>query len=383
MEATDLATSAFWESHTNHIACNPLSPGDADGLDAFARRDLGAKGWCFFQTSGSEGAPKWVGLTKEAFLESARRVNAHFALGSRDVWAVALPLHHVGGFSIAARSFLSGARVAAFSARWDAGEFAAFCERERATVTSLVPAQIFDLVASAARCPVALEKVIVGGGGLSAPLAARALELGWRTCRTYGMTEAASQVAARPSGVDLPEGAMEILPLWETSVDHDHILTIKGPSLARGFATRAADGRWSWSPIDPVAGLRTRDRVELLVAGGRRCLRFLGRDASFVKILGELVSLSALQERVELAAGEAGYDRRLIVIALPDERRDSRLVLVVEGGEGDRALADAVLAAYHERSPPFERIEEVRVMERLPVTAIGKTDLPRLAELLR
>lgn len=382
MEAIELASRLFWEASANHIAQNPLSPAAGRGLAAFARADLGADGWCFFQTSGTEGAPKWAGLTKAAFLESARRVNAHFQLAAEDVWGLALPLHHVGGFAITARAFLSGARVAAFPWRWDARDFAVFCKRAGATVVSLVPAQVFDIVAAGLPCPERLRAVIVGGGQLSAALAARARELGWRVFKTYGMTEAASMVAAQALDDDPADEAMLVLPHWQASTDKEQVLTLKGPSLARGYATRSADGAWSWAATDPGAGLRTRDRAALSGESGRQRLRFLGRESSFVKVLGELVSLGAAQERMEAAARHCGFTRRVMTTSVPDERWESRLVLVIEGTRIAAAARESLLSSYNAEAPPFERIETVREVERLPLTPVGKVDMAALAHLL-
>ena len=383
MEAIELAGRKFWESRVNHIARNPLESAAGRGLSVFARVDIGVEGWCFFQTSGTEGAPKWVGLPKAAFLESARHVNAHFQLGGDDVWAIALPLHHVGGFAITARACVSGARVAEFPWRWDAREFAAFCKREAVTVVSLVPTQVFDIVAAGLACPERLRTVIVGGGLLSPALAARARGLGWRVLKTYGMTEAASMVAAQSLEGDPADEAMLVLPQWEASVDEEQALTLKGPCLARGYATRCADGAWSWMEIDREAGLRTRDRAVLSGESGRQQLSFLGRESSFVKILGELVSLGALQERIEAAARDCGFTRRVVIASVPDERRESRLVLVIEGTRVAAAASESLIARYNAGALPFERIETVREIERLPLAAVGKVDMAGLAVLLR
>lgn len=383
MEAIELASRRFWESNANHIAPNPRAPSEGRGLAAFAKADLKAQGWCFFQTSGSEGAPKWVGLTKEALLKSAREVNTHFQLGADNVWGVALPLHHVGGFAITARAFLSGARLAVFPWRWDAREFAVHCQRAGITVASLVPTQVFDIVAAGLSCPPSLRTIIVGGGQLSTALAERARHLGWRVRRTYGMTEAASMVAAQGAGDDPADDTMQVLPHWQAIVDEEHRLTLKGPSLARGYATRSGDGAWSWTAIDAEAGFRTRDRVEVIGAGAALRLRFLGRESTFVKLLGELVSLAAIQERIEAAAHHCGFSRRVVISTVPDERREARLVLVIEGRGTTAAAREALLAGCNAEAPPYERIEIVREVESLPVTPIGKVDMARLTELLR
>ncbi|NIP97055.1 MAG: o-succinylbenzoate--CoA ligase, partial [Akkermansiaceae bacterium] len=51
-----------------------------------------------FPTSGSGGEHKWVSLRREALLVSAEAVNRHLEVEPADVWMLALPHHHVGGF---------------------------------------------------------------------------------------------------------------------------------------------------------------------------------------------------------------------------------------------------------------------------------------------
>jgi O-succinylbenzoic acid--CoA ligase len=238
-------------------------------------------------------------------------------------------------------------------------------------------------VDAALPCPASLRTVIVGGGQLSSALAVRALDLGWRVVKTFGMTEAASMVAAQGPDDDPADGGMLVLPHWQASADEQQTLTLKGPALAKGYATRSAEGAWSWTAIDPEAGFRTRDRVELSGEAGRLRLRFLGRESSFVKILGELVSLVALQERIEAAARRCGFSRRVVIATVPDARSESGLVLVIEGSGASAAARESLLASYNAAALPFERIEIVREVESLPLVSLGKVDAIRLGELLR
>lgn len=385
MEAAHLTSPEFWLSEANHIALNPLRPADGEGLDHFAHHTLGVRGWCFFQTSGSEGAPKWVALTKEAFLISARAVNQLFEATSADRWLVPLPVHHVGGFSIHARCFTSGATAHPLFGRWDAAEFARACADKRITLTSLVPTQVFDLVQNHLPAPKSLRAVIVGGGALSSALRERALDLGWHVCRSYGMTEAASQIATQSGDAffrDHPD-FMQVLPHWQLSTDDGDIVTVRGPALAKGYATRDASGSWQWQPIDPAEGLRTRDRVRLSQDGGRTFLEFIGRDASFVKVNGELVNRDALQLRLEAIAAETRFPTPAVIVPVADERRETRLVIAVEAGMSTADQRTALHERINAASLPFERADEICEIEHMPRSAIGKPLVAEIASSIR
>lgn len=369
MEPEFWTNGSVWVGRSEHTT-------EGAGLAEMALRELKAKDWCFFQTSGTEGVRKWVGLTKESLLISARAVNEHFGISSQDHWLLALPTHHVGGFGVLARAHLSGSAITRLEGKWNAAAFVQTCENVGATLASLVPTQIFDLVAAQLRAPASMRAVMVGGGALNAELEAAALDLGWQVHRTYAMTETGSSVAAQPR----PGAELEVLPIWQVRTDAEGVLIVSGPALAQGYAI-FEEGRWRWEPI-PAEGLRTRDRVEIIEAEGKRRLRFLGREAGTVKILGELVALGPIQDLIEalrLKLGSSTADAA--VCDVPDARKESRLVLAVSGmTEGEAAQMQKGL---NETLRPFEQTQDVRRLHSIPRSDLGKVLLADLRELLR
>ena len=363
----------FWTSSSCHVALNPHRPNDADGLLEFALE----QGWeskCFFQTSGSEGLPKWVVLSKEAFLISARAVNAHFKITSADRWLIALPLHHVGGFSIAARVHLSGSSYVQHAAKWHPQEFVDLCDRENVTLVSLVPTQVHDLVIERLSCPRQLRVVIVGGGAISEGLVKSARSLGWPIFQSYGMTEAASQIATQ--SLDSKEDAgLEVLPHWKVSTDTEGHLLLSGPALAEGYLKKIHAGEWVWSAIGEV--FATRDLVSLRSEGALTFLRFIGRESGVIKILGELVHLAPLQARLDQIVLEEGSLSRPIIVALPDARREMKLVLVV-----DSADSELWLSRFNDGVNRFCQITDIRRISVIPRTDLGKVDQVALKDML-
>src|SRR5687767_7857229 len=101
---------SFWEGNTAFFAVNPHLPDETDGILSFVTEREETSNLLYFQTSGTEGTSKWVGLSRAAFLASARAVNEHLESTAADRWLITLPLHHVGGFSILARCRESGAK---------------------------------------------------------------------------------------------------------------------------------------------------------------------------------------------------------------------------------------------------------------------------------
>lgn len=345
---------------------------DLHGVSAGAPLSLVPNAHILVKTSGTEGRAKWVALSKRAFLLSAEAVNAHLESTAQDRWLIALPTHHVGGFSIYARAFVSGASVHHYEGKWDALRFAEQCEKERITLTSLVPTQVFDLVQQSLRAPESLRTIVVGGGGLSKEIGQQARTLGWPVLQSYGMTETASQVATEPlhhlkTGFDPEE--LEVLPLWRLQTDAYNVLSISGPALASGYVIDDV-----WHPIQ--APLRTRDKVCLHQRDGATWLRFLARESQVLKILGELVHLTALQAKLETLALRQGIRGRCVIVPVEDLRRGHALVLAHEGG------AENLLGDFNTLVQAFERLERAVRIEPMPVTDLGKVQLSELSRML-
>lgn len=373
---TEFLTPTFWESPAAHVA---MPPGvAAEGLQSFVEARLPNEGTCLFQTSGTEGAPKWVVLTKDGMQRSAKAVNAHFGITASDRWLLALPLWHVGGFGILARAFAAGSHVTALDGKWSPQAFTDLVAASKSTLTSLVPTQVFDLVTAGLRAPESLRVALVGGAAVSKDVEKAALDLGWPIRRTYGMTETASQVASQ----SIAGGELEVLDLWDLQTDSDGILTIRGPALAKGYISHDEFGNWSWQPISAIEGLRTRDRVSLNELGGKLVLRFTGREAGTIKILGEFVSLTQIQERLEslrLALGMSHGDTA--VCDVPDSRAGARLVLAFSNLPP--ADADRLMSALNEELRAFEKIHQTCGVPYIPRGELGKLRLERLRALLR
>lgn len=362
MEASALIRREFWEGDGPVAMSGGPLPADVPGL-------------VFFRTSGSSGEPKWIGLSRRALLESSEAVNRHLGVEAGDCWALALPLEHVGGFGVVARVWQAGCRLEVFGRKWRAPEFVAWLGGVGATHLSLVPTQVHDLVAAGLRAPASLRAVVVGGGALAVATGRAARALGWPVLASYGMTEAASQIATMDPGLlDAPysSGSLELLPCWDARVGDDGRIALRGGPLFEGALVRRG-AEWKYEERRGEWFV-TSDRG---VVDGRR-LTMTGRADTRVKILGELVDPLAV---------EAGLAERIAggfaVVAVGDSRAGHRLVLVREAATDPAQVAEA-LAAHHAACPGFLRIAEVAVVAEIPRGPLGKPlrgELARIAGL--
>ncbi|MFT5468699.1 MAG: O-succinylbenzoic acid--CoA ligase [Verrucomicrobiales bacterium] len=376
-----LLTSDYWESEKVDVRLNPLAPFDHEGLDEFLEGAEQLRGHVMFTTSGTSGEPKLVCLSREALLASADSVNAHIKATAEDRWLCALPDFHVGGFGVWARAWRAGGDARSYAGSWSADAFLAQCREFRATLVSLVPVQIFDLVRSNLRCPDGLRAVIVGGGALSRQLGRAARGLGWPVLQTYGMTEAASQVATQ--SLDSLGKKFENTPLpaidgWEVRADGGGQIELRGPWLFSGYVERR-DGRWCFeNGRDSEGWFTTEDYGKLENEDGQILLTIVGRSGRTIKVLGELVNLNRIEDIVVEFADEVGG---LVALdAIEDERTGKRIILVVDREVSRKQIQDLV-ERVNERVAPFERIRGVARVEEIPRSPLGKVQRRKLAEM--
>jgi acyl-CoA synthetase (AMP-forming)/AMP-acid ligase II len=176
------------------------------------------------------------------------------------------------------------------------------------------------------------------------------------------MTEACSQIATST------DGSVDYLPVldgWELKTDGEKRLAIRGESLFAGYAIKETGG-WRFDEArDGEGWFITGDRCGL----EKRILQFLGRVDDLVKVSGELVSISRLNSLAGRIAHDHGMD--VAVVAVPDERRENLLVLVVEAS---RSGGHEMLSWINAELDPIERIGLAVSVEKLPRTDIGKLD---------
>ncbi|MDG1358026.1 MAG: AMP-binding protein [Akkermansiaceae bacterium] len=371
METSELISAAFWQSKQCGIMVNArdaIAVKEARMVDAWARQQPELSGHLLFSTSGSSGGRKWVALSRQALLASASMVNQYLSADANDRWLMALPDFHVGGMGILARCYDTGSELLRLAGKWDPELYRSTADSEGISLSSLVPAQLYDLVDQELHAPQSLRAVMVGGGRLSDRVYEQALELGWPVMETYGMTETCSQIAtASPGSRDLV-----ILPGWQTKISDRHCLSIKGAALLTGYVSCSGD---MCELVDPKQeGWFTTGDVVQCEAGN---IQVKGRVDRCVKVLGELVNLSEVESKVEVAALGHLPAGSLAVVALPDKRKGYKLILC---GEQSCDL-NGICKTYNLESHPVERLDGVCVLSEIPRSPLGKVRYGLISQL--
>jgi o-succinylbenzoate---CoA ligase len=337
-----------WSSEQSHVLLNPrLADEERARLERLAER-IDLRGHVWIASSGTTGSLKLLALSKRALLASAAAVNERLEATKADVWCCVLPSFHVGGLGMHARAYLTGARLSSMS--WNSHAFAA----SDATLASLVPAQVHDLVSARLTPARRMRAVLVGGGAFDANLCERARELGWPVLPSYGMSECCSTVAV----CDV------LLPHLEASRENDGRLAFRGASLFSGYATE--DGF-----VDPkVDGWFVSDDIGEIDG---RALRVHGRRGEIVKIGGETVDLARLDRILDSVRGDVDA----AIVAVSDDRLGSVIHLAATADD-----TTEIVEQFNARVLPFERIRGVHLVSEIPRTALQKLMRSRLRDTL-
>lgn len=353
----------------------------AGGADGNSVPEPWAKGAIelFIATSGTQGEPKAVMLSGANLEAGTLASNRLLPLSAGDAWLACLPLYHIGGMAILYRCAEAGASAVlheGFDPQRVWQDMAAY----RISHISLVPAMLARLLDMHRDSPPppSLKYALIGGGPLSASLAARARTAGWPLCVTYGMSETGSQVATlcwlpgdwAPGQVGAPLPGLEVEMVDEDGQPTSGIgrIRIRGAAVMAGYANpqhrpgQGLDNGWF------VSG----DLGRLDEQGH---LSVLGRHDDMLVSGGVNVHPQAVEAVLERCPGvEAAA-----LSAIADEVWGDLLVAIVEG-EADEEMMDKWCRA---ELPSAMRPRRFVHVQALPRNAMGKLDRLALRSFLQ
>ena len=326
-------------------------------------------------TSGTTGRPKGALLTYGNHWWSALGSAMNLGALAGDRWLVCLPLFHVGGLAILFRSVISGF-TALVHERFDPVAVNQAIDEERVTLLSVVSTMLHRMleVRGGRPYPATLRCVLLGGGPAPRPLLDASARLGLPVAQTYGLTEAASQVATLAPEDTLRKLGSAGKPLFPNQV---RIVTtggeearpgevgeiqVRGPVVTPGYWNRpeaTADA------LSDDGWLRTGD-LGYLDADGY--LYVLDRREDVVLSGGENV----YPAEVEAALLAHPAVAEVVVVGVTDLEWGQRVVAAVRPAAG-AAVSEGELQAWcRERLAGYKVPKEIRLVTELPRNATGK-----------
>ena len=244
-------------------------------------------------TSGTSGKPKAVQSSYRNHYNSAMASAERLGVEQDDCWLSCLPLYHVGGLAILFRSCLYGTSVVVHQG-FDLQHVQNDLTHKPITIVSLVPTMLHRMLQDDTwqSWNKFLRLILLGGAAASLELVQQCIAYNLPIALTYGLSEAASQVAtATPEQVrHKPLSVGKALPGTQITIVNEQ--------------------------REQVA---TGETGEIVVAGGTVMLGYYENEAATVNTLVD----------GELYTGDMGYlddDEDLFVV----QRRSD---LIVSGGE--------------------------------------------------
>lgn len=337
-------------------------------------------------TSGTAARPKMVPLTHRNVCLSACNAGRVLSLTSRDRLLNVLPLFHAHGLISGLLTALAAGSSVVCTNGFDAASFFGWMRELQPTWYTAVPTIHRALLTAAEADPDRARssslRVIRSASASLAPAILAGLEatFGVPVLETYGMTEAASQIAANPfelrkiGSVGRAAGP-EIAIMDEAgrmcaSGAHGEIM-LRGPNMSRGYyndeaATQAAF-RSGW--------FRTGDLGYLDTDG---YLFIVGRIKDVINRGGQKISPLEVEEVLlsHPAVLEAG------VFAIPHQKLGENVAAVVVLRPNSAATSDQLRQFVRKRLAAYKVPSLIRGVAALPKGASGKVKRNALAELI-
>ena len=308
-------------------------------------------------TSGSGGDPRPVRLTHANVAAAVATSEERLGNTSADCWLLTLPLFHVGGLSILWRSAAAGGTVVLHE-KFDPQRAAAAIKAGSVSMVSLVPTMLYRILAVDPGPYEGLRAVLLGGSAASRDLVEHGLDAGLPILQTYGMTEAASQIATVAPGEAFESLGTAGRPLAGMKVSTGEAgvgeIVISGPAVSPGYLGETdRDGSHRTGDIGYLD-----DRGRLVVLGRADDMVVTGGENVFPARVADVLSAYQSFDKVE-------------VVGVPDPEWGQVLVAVVVGDVDSQPRIERWA---QERLARHEIPKQWAFVDAIPVLAGGKVD---------
>jgi acyl-[acyl-carrier-protein]-phospholipid O-acyltransferase / long-chain-fatty-acid--[acyl-carrier-protein] ligase len=331
-------------------------------------------------TSGSFGAPKGVVLSQWNLVANCRQVAQHIALDPAWVMFNPLPTFHCFGLTGGVLlPLLQGLKAFQYPSPLHAKQIVELLPQVKASILFATDTFLNQYARVAGPDDFSTLKFVVAGAERVRDETHHLFNTrfhGLKLLEGYGATEAAPVVAVNHPDRNRPGTVGQMLPGMEwrldpvDGIDEGGRLYLRGPNVMKGYLS-PDDPR----AIEPLEG-GWHDTGDIVDIDDEGYVCILGRVKRFAKIGGEMVSLTA----VEGLASAVWPEARHAVVAVPDNRKGEKLVLVT-----DRTDADVSRLAEWARShgaPELAVPKKIMRVGEVPTLGTGKTDYVAIQQMV-
>lgn len=291
-------------------------------------------------TSGSTGTPKGVVHTHESIRALLNMSQARLQTAASTHWLLCLPVSHVAGFSVLARSIMFGNPIRILPT---------FNETEVTTAVNAGATHVSLVPTTLRRVDPAIFDMILLGGAAAPP------DLPANVITTYGMTETFGGIAYNGNPLD---GV-------EMRIRHE-LIEVRTPSLFRTY-------RSSETPMLVDGWYPTGDSGRF----NDNALQVFGRLDDMIITGGENVWPSAVEKIVSTLPGI----ERVVIGGIEDAQWGQRVVAWIVSSRAVAPTLEEVRQHVKQQLPSFCAPSELRVLSEFPITSLGKVDVLALRKL--
>jgi len=347
-------------------------------------------------SSGSTGEPKGIMLSHQNIVSNIEAAFKIIGLNEKDVLAGILPLFHSFGYTVTLwLCAYYGVGVAYHTSPMEAQKVGELVHKYKCTLIVGTPT---FLNSYARKCSAgqfdSLRIVIAGAEKLKYSVSKAFYEKFQKTVlEGYGATELSPVVSlCIPCYIDpktkkrqvgnkfgtvghpLPGVAakivdpetFELLPFGG-----EGMLLIKGPNVMKGYLNEPEKTAEVIKDGWYVTG-------DIAIIDEDGFIAITDRMSRFSKIGGEMVPLVRIEEEIQTTSGEE--ERFCFVVAVPDDKKGERLIVLYKGERN----VDNILEALHAKELPklwVPKKENFYKVDEFPVLGTGKTDFKQLKTL--
>jgi long-chain acyl-CoA synthetase len=337
-------------------------------------------------TGGTTGRSKGVMLSHRGLWASGAGINSVGEATGSTRALLPLPLSHAYGLIVAVGGMHSSKQMVSVMQRWfDAPGWVSLVEEHRLETSPIVPSMLTMILAEPIEEHDLTSLVSFGSGGAPLPDALRAEvkeRLGAVILEGYGLTESSAVVSASTPdairdgsvGKPLPHAEVAIVAPdgAHLPVGEDGEICVRGPGVMKGYwkspeqtAETVVDG-WLHTGdvghLDADGYLYVVDRLkDLIIRGG---FNVYPRDVEDALMTHPAVTSAA-------------------VVGRPDAAKGEEVVAVVSVDPASGVTADDLIDFAKQRLAAHKYPREIRLVDAVPLTSVGKTDRKAVRALVR
>lgn len=307
------------------------------------------------KTSGSTGKPRDITFVREQIKKSAQRTLDEFALKKGDTILACLHSQNIAGFMMLVRAMEGNLNLIIKTPR--ANPFENIEEIGTIDFVALTPHQVDTALKKNPERFNKIDKVLIGGAGLSYGLERELQELKTSVFHSYALTETLSHVALRRVNGNERSSCFHAIKGVSFSVDDRSCMVINDELLG-------------------ISHLVTNDIIDLKA---HNSFEWKGRIDNVTNSGGIKIQLEELEEKVRAIFSKSGIKNSYCIVSLPDETLGERLILLIEKEIISFSIED-ITDLLKSALPKYHSPKQVINVANLFMTKSGKIDRKRNRE---